>query len=101
MMGVLEVAANLKGEILSESTQRLWSIVFVILSIIWAYNDSTTKKFHKPFDFSFIAYILWPVVFPWYLISTRGIEGVVIFLGFLLLWSGPWFAGLVVYAYTP
>ena len=89
-MSALEVLLNLKGKVASDTTQSLWSVSFVILSIVWAYADSKQRQFHKPFEFVFLAYMLWPVVFPWYLVSTRGVEGVVLFLGFLLLWLVPW-----------
>ncbi|MCB1925511.1 MAG: hypothetical protein KDJ27_17510 [Gammaproteobacteria bacterium] len=98
-MGALEVSLNIKGEAVSDSTQSLWGFAFVVLSIMWAYADSKQKQFHKPFEFGFVAYVLWPLVFPWYLVSTRGNEGIVLFLGFLLLWLGPWMAGLVAYVY--
>ena len=98
-MGALEVMLNIRGEVVSDSTQSIWGFVFVVLSIMWAYADSKQRQFHKPFEFGFVAYVLWPLVFPWYLVTTRGIEGAVLFLGFLLLWLGPWLAGLVAYVY--
>ncbi len=98
-MGALEVMLNIRGEVVSDSTQSTWGFVFVVLSIMWAYADSKQRQFHKPFEFGFVAYVLWPLVFPWYLVTTRGIEGAVLFFGFLLLWLGPWLAGLVAYVY--
>lgn len=98
-MSALEVLLNLKGEAASDTTQSLWGFVFVVLSIMWVYADSKQRQFHKPFEFGFVAYVLWPLVFPWYLVTTRGLEGVVLFFGFLLLWWAPWLAGLVAYVY--
>ncbi len=98
-MGLLEIWANLRGEVVSAGTQSLWGIVYVVLSIMWSYADSKQRQFHKPYEFGFVAYVLWPVVFPWYLVTTRGVEGVVLFLGFLALWLIPWLAGLVAYVY--
>jgi hypothetical protein len=98
-MGVLEVVLNLHDEVVSDTTQSLWVLVFLVLSIMWVYADAKERSFHKPFDFGFIAYVLWPVVFPWYLITTRGVEGLVLFMGFLMIWFGPWLAGVVAYVY--
>lgn len=98
-MSALEIIVNLQGETVSDTTQSIWGFVFIILSILWAYADSKQKSFHKPYEFGFLAYALWPIVFPWYLIATRGIEGFVLFLGFLLLWLGPWLLGCIVYIY--
>ena len=98
-MSVLEVLLNLKGKEVSGSTQFLWSFVFMILSILWAQKDAENRDVYKPFDFGFLFYIFWPVAFPWYLVHTRGIEGILLFLGFISLWLGSWFAGLVAYIY--
>lgn len=67
--------------------------------ILWVYCDAGRSDFEKPFDFGFLVYIFWPVALPWYLVSTRGVEGVLIFLGFIALWIGPWLMGLVAYVY--
>lgn len=98
-MGVLEVAVNLKGSVVSETAQSVWGFTFLVLSIMWAYDDSRERHFHKPFDFGFILYVLWPIAFPWYLVATRGVEGMVVFLGFIVLLLGPWLAGVVTFIY--
>lgn len=98
-MGVLEVVLNLDDDAVSDTTQSLWSFIFIVLSIMWAYADARQRNFHKPFDFGFIAYVLWPIVFPWYLVTTRGIKGIVLFFGFLMCWFGPWLAGVIAYTY--
>ena len=98
-MGLIEVLFNIKGELASDSTQAIWGIVSIFLTILWAYFDADTEGFEKPFDFGLLAYIFWPVAFPWYLVKTRGIEGLVMFVGFMALWFGPWLAGVVAYVY--
>ncbi|MEH6542493.1 MAG: hypothetical protein V7721_01000 [Porticoccaceae bacterium] len=99
-MGAVEVIMNSRGEVVSDSTQSLWGILFVIVTIVWAMADSETNEFDKPFDFGFLMYIFWPIALPYYLISTRGIEGIVLFFGFISIWLGPWLAGLVAYTYV-
>lgn len=102
-MGIVEVILNSRGEFVSDSTQYLWGIIFCIVTIIWVMADSETNNFDKPFDFGFLMYVFWPIALPYYLISTRGIEGIVLFIGFICIWLGPWLAGLVayLYVYTP
>ena len=73
--------------------------MFFMSTIFWAYYDAGRKDFKKPFDFGFFIYVFWQVAFPWYLIKTRGIEGVVLYLGFIALWLFPWLSGLVTYVY--
>jgi len=99
-MGFIEVRLNLQEEVVSDATQTLWAGVFVLLSIFWAYYDAEREDFDKPFDFGFLVYVFWPVAFPWYLIKTRGTEGVLVLIGFITLWLGPWFAGLLAYVYS-
>ena len=98
-MCAIEVLLNLQEKEVSDSTQFAWGAVFLILSILWANSDADRKDFYKPFDFGFLVYVFWPVAFPWYLVATRGVEGILVFGGFVLLYLGPWVAGLVAYAY--
>lgn len=98
-MGVVEVAMNGRGEVVSDTTQWLWGLVFIVLSILWAVDDAQSSHFEKPFDFDFLMYIFWPLAFPYYLLSTRKYEGIPLFLGFLMIGIGPWLAGLVAYVY--
>lgn len=99
-MGAVEVIMNSRGEVVSDSTQSLWGFIFLIVTIVWAMADSETTEFERPFDFGFLMYVLWPIALPYYLISTRGIEGLVLFFGFASIWLGPWLAGLVAYIYV-
>lgn len=99
-MGVVEVMLNSRGEVVSDSTQTLWGVISLILSIMWATADASTNEFEKPFDFGFLMYIFWPVALPYYLVATRGIEGIVLFVGLISIWLGPWLAGLVAYTYV-
>jgi hypothetical protein len=68
-MGIIEIFLNLQGQELSESTQSVWGLVFVMLSILWTYYDADRSHFKRPFDFGFLIYVFWPIAFPWYLIN--------------------------------
>jgi len=98
-LGALEVALNLQEKVISESTNVIWSFVFFITTMFWAYYDADREGFDKPFDFGLFIYVFWPVAFPWYLIKTRGADGALMLIGFISLWFGPWLAGLVAYVY--
>lgn len=99
LMGILEVLYNLQEKEIPTSTANIWNFVFLIGTIFWAYHDANREDFEKPFDFGFLVYVFWPIAFPWYLIQTRGFEGVLVYLGFIFLWLWPWCAGLVAYVY--
>lgn len=99
-MAVVEVMLNSQGEVVSDETQSLWGFIFLVITIIWVIADSETNDFKKPFDFGFLIYLFWPVALPYYLITTRGFEGFVFFLGLMSIWLGPWLAGLVAYTYV-
>ena len=98
-MGIVEVISGLKEVEASDSTHVLWSIIFFVLVALWVREDSNRDGFDKPFDLGFLIYILWPITLPWYLISTRGADGIFMFLGIVLLFIGPWLAGIVAYVY--
>jgi hypothetical protein len=99
-MSVLAVTASVKDSEVSDVAQSLWSLAFVFLIIMWVFGDAKERKFHKPFDFGFIIYVFWPILFPWYLVNTRGHEGILIFLGFIMLWIAPLLSGIIAYAYA-
>jgi hypothetical protein len=96
---LIEVILNLKGEAISLTTETTWGLIFIFLSILWVNCDADWNEFEKPFDFGFIVYVLWPVALPWYLVHTRGVEGLLVYLGFITIWLLPWLAGLVIHAY--
>ena len=96
---VVEVVLNSKGEVVSDVTQTFWGLSSLILTIIWAMADSESNDFERPFDFGFLMYMFWPIALPYYLCKTRGIDGLVLYIGFIAIWLGPWLAGLVAYTY--
>lgn len=99
ILGGMEVLLNLQDKEVSDSSSNTWSFVFLVGTIFWTYYDADRKDFEKPFDFGFLIYVFWPVAFPWYLVQTRGIEGLMIYFGFIFLWLAPWIMGLITYMY--
>ncbi len=98
-MSLMEVSFTLQAQQVSDTTRIIWGFVFLISSVLWVANDVKGRNFPRPFEFSFLMYIFWPIALPWYLMKTRGAEGFVLFLGFVALWLAPWMAGLVAYTY--
>ena len=96
---VLEFLLNLQGEEISASTDTTWAVIFFITTIFWAYYDADRDDFEKPFDFGFFIYVFWYIALPWYLIKTRGLEGILVFIGFITIWLAPWLSGLIAYVY--
>lgn len=99
-VGTVEVILNSQGEVTSDVTQTAWGAISLFLTIVWAMADSETNDFDKPFDFGFLMYMFWPIALPYYLYSTRGLDGIVLYIGFMGVWVGPWLAGLVAYTYV-
>ena len=96
-MTIDQYLMNSKGYSVSALTDTLWMFVFMVLTVLWAVNDSKLNKFDAPFDFDFLMYILWPVAFPYYLVKTRRIMGIVIFIGFVALYLVPEIVGVFTY----
>lgn len=94
-----QVVLNMQEEVVSDSTDVLWTFIFAILIAVWAKKEPKQKEFDAPFDFGSFLYFAWPVVLPYYLVKTRGSEGLVVFLGFVGLYLMPFLSGLVAYVY--
>lgn len=41
------------------------------------------REFDAPFEFGAFMYFAWPIVLPYYLVKTQGVEGLVLFMGFV------------------
>lgn len=95
----VQIALNMQGEIVSDTSDAVWAFVFAIMVAVWATKEPKQKEFYAPFEFGAFLYFAWPLVLPYYLIKTRGVEGVVIFLGFTALYLMPFLSGLVAYVY--
>lgn len=56
-MALVECLAGLKGEEVSNGTHLLWGLIFLVLTALWANEDSKTIEFEKPFELGFEIYI--------------------------------------------
>ena len=90
---------GLKGIEVGTALASTWTIVFAILVACWARADAATQKVHRTLDFSFYFLAVWPLALPYYLIKTRRIEGLILFVGFFALYFSPLLSGLIAYTY--
>ncbi|MFT6103354.1 MAG: hypothetical protein ACJA2B_001805 [Candidatus Endobugula sp.] len=95
----VEIALNLKGQEVSSSAQASWGITFAILMAVWVKHDARNNDFGQPFSFGLFLYLFLPFLLPYYLYNTRGLEGLVTFVGFSTLYCLPFFSGLMAYIY--
>jgi len=98
-MSFVEFQMNLEGEELSEKTWGLWAFLNVILVGTWVLYDRKSSDFERPFDFGLFLYLFLPFLLLYYLVRTRGHEGLVTYIGFIAIYLLPEFMGLVSYAY--
>ncbi len=96
---LVEIIVNLKEEVVSDQANFLWALIFLVLISMWAQRDALDSKKQYPFEYGYLIYILWPILLPYHLISTRGIDGAIQFLGLVLLYLMPFLSGLITYVY--
>lgn len=92
LSGVLTVyvlALTGHGDRVGDGLGRAWMIVFTLLVVLWTLADQRAKAAHVPLDFSLWFLVFWPIALPIYLIRTRGVEGLVCFVGFVALYCSP------------
>lgn len=97
---VVAAITAFKGGMLSERTGVLWIICFAVLVALWAKNDARARGEQKPFEYSYFVFLLWPVVLPYHLIKNRGVDGLVMFIGFLAIHELPSIVAVMAYAYA-
>ena len=97
---VLEVFLVRRGTSSSDSTSLLWSIVFAVIVALWTQGDVKERKLVPPYEYSFFVFLFWPVVLPYHLVKTRGMEGLVLFTGFVGLWWLPAISAIYTYVYS-
>jgi len=81
-----------------DSIYNLWALIFMVLIATWCQKDAQGKNW--PFEYGYFVFLFWPVVLPYYLIKTRGLEGFIMFIGFGALSVVPNIAWIIGYQYS-
>ena len=76
----------------------LWMIAFVILISMWCKKDQEGRQEFT--NIGLMALIFWPIVLPYYLVKTRGVEGLILFIGFSSLYISPNLSWLIGYQFS-
>ena len=92
----VEIALALQGEYASDAADIIWVFCFAILVAFWTSNDARLRALDEPYEFSWLVFLLWPVLLPHHLYRSRGTQGLVTFLGFVAIQLAPFLSGLVV-----
>lgn len=96
LVGVYDAACYLRDIDPAHPFSAYWPLLFSILLAAWIDQDSVGRaNIYRPFEFSFLAYLLSVLYAPYYLWRTRGGAGVaaaialvvLAFLGPLLMWG--------------
>ncbi|RDI97494.1 hypothetical protein DVT68_17290 [Dyella solisilvae] len=97
-VGGYEAALFAQGLNAGASFQATWSLVFLVLLVLWVDLDCRERRdLYRPFEFGFLVFVFWLPYLPYYLIRTRGALGLLWLLGFALLFYGGYLLEWVVY----
>ncbi|MDR3447718.1 MULTISPECIES: hypothetical protein [unclassified Dyella] len=87
-----------KGHFVGSSFQAIWSLVFLVLLVLWVDQDCRERKnIYRPFEFGFLVFLFWLPYLPYYLLRTRKAWGLLWLLGFALLFYSGYVFQWVVY----
>jgi hypothetical protein len=84
---VYSVYLSDEGLVAGSALYQSWGIIYSILVAIWTIDDMKTRGEQPTFGHGLAALILWPLFLLWHLVKSRGTEGIVVYLGFLALYS--------------
>ena len=100
LYGAVESFVALDGETTSRHLHFIWSVAYALFIALWAANDERIEDLHTSYEYLYVALLLWPVFLPYYLIKTRGLDGVLMFSGILGIYLLPFLCGLLVRAWV-
>lgn len=78
----------------TDSLYMLWMYLFTVLIAMWCDRDKIGRGW--PYEYGFFMFIFWPFVLPYYLVKTRALDGLVMFVGFVAFYLLPdltWYIG--------
>ena len=91
---------SIRGLSSPSATGDLAGILSVFLLALWIDIDSKDhQQVGRSFDFGFLVLIFWLPYLPYYLWRTRGPVGLLMFAGFVGLWSMSFLVQLMIYGW--
>ena len=74
----------------------IYAVGFMWIITSWLLTDSRKRGINLPYEMGMFLYIAWPIYMPYHLIKTRGARGLLVILGFLVVYIGAGLLGFVV-----
>ena len=99
LYSVVAVYLVIKGGAVSDRTGLLWVLSYAVLVALWAQNDKELRHEQKPFEYSFFVFLFWPLVLPYHLIRSRGMDGLLMFIGFVAMHELPFYVATIAWVY--
>lgn len=96
-VGAYEAALFRAGYHAGLRFQATWSLVFLVLLVLWVDMDCRKRKnIYRPYEFGFLVFLFWLPYLPYYLLRTRQAWGLVWLIGFaMLFYCGYWLQWIV------
>ncbi len=81
----------------SENLLFLSQFLFVVLLVLWVDADSKGRQnIYRPYEFGQLILLYWLPYLPFYLWRTRRVLGILMFVGFIILFFLGYLAQLVI-----
>jgi hypothetical protein len=100
MLSAYEIYLELQEISISRGLIHAWNFCFAVLIAMWAVEDSKQRGMGRYMGFGLLVLLFWPLVLLYHMPKTRGVEGIVSYVGFWGLYSAPFFLGLTAYSYS-
>ena len=69
----------------ADHLDMLYQLVIVLLSVIYFERENRRyRHLYHPHEFGMFIWIFWPLIVPYYLVKTRGLVGILIFIGLIV-----------------
>lgn len=86
LVGVYDAVIYWRGAADASVVSNLWPFVFAVLLAMWLEEDSRGRpEIYRPFEFGYLLFFLWLPYLPYYLWRTRGMKGLLLLVGLVLL----------------
>jgi len=80
-----------RGAEISDQTRVVWLLVFSILVTLWSRSDYTVTRATGEYSY-LLMFFFWPIVLLYHLVRSRGVEGLMLYVGFVSTYIAPYVA---------